>query len=340
MPIKRPAIERMSDDELLDLKISSLKLTIKGSPIEEAVTQLYRELRLKKLQFRPHIWLSSEWFTPDGVPGIAVPFYLVHPRLRALEQAQMLEVEGGTPHWCMRIFRHECGHAIDNGYRLHRRAEYRRLFGSWSKPYPTRYKPKPYSKKFVVHLDMWYAQSHPAEDFAETFAVWLDPRSHWRQAYAGWPALKKLEYVDRLMQEIRDEPLAVKTRRVSSPLRKTNETLREHYAQRHAFYGGEHPYYYERDLRRIFSNDPSHWGARRAVDFIEDVRPQVRMMVSRWTGQSQVLIDRTLDDIARRTGELDMRMVKPDSEAMTDLMLMVAVQTMNHLNDGRHRVAL
>ena len=121
---------------------------------------------------------------------------MAHPRLMRLERNQMLEVEGGTKTWCMRILRHEAGHAIDTAYRLHRRKSYKSTFGNYSDPYPEYYRPKPRSKKFVMHLEPWYAQSHPAEDFAETFAVWLMPRSRWRKKYEGWTALKKVELVD------------------------------------------------------------------------------------------------------------------------------------------------
>ncbi len=133
---------------------------------------------------------------------MAVPFYLAHPRLERLEKAQMLAVEGGEHEWCMRILRHEAGHVIDNAYKLRLREQRRRLFGSSSKPYPEFYAPRPYSKSFVLHLDPWYAQSHPDEDFAETFAVWLTPESNWKTRYAGWPAIKKLEYMDALMQSL------------------------------------------------------------------------------------------------------------------------------------------
>ena len=136
------------------------------------------------------------------MPGIAIPFYLAHPRLAKLELAQMLEVEGGDPEACLRILRHEAGHAIDNAYALRRRPTRRRLFGNPAIEYPEYYTPKPYSKSFVQHLDHWYAQSHPDEDFAETFAVWLDPNSMWATRYAGWPAQRKLEYMDRLMREL------------------------------------------------------------------------------------------------------------------------------------------
>ena len=191
-----------------------LELTIESSRLEDNIHQLYAELEQKGIVFRPYFWISDEWFTPDGIPGIAIPFYLFHPRLARLEFDQMLEVEGGTPEWCMRILRHETGHAIDNAYRLRRKRKRQELFGRSSKPYPDYYTPKPYSKSFVQHLDMWYAQSHPDEDFAETFAVWLDPNSTWQERYADWPALKKLEYIDALMRGVAGkEPLVISTER-------------------------------------------------------------------------------------------------------------------------------
>ena len=143
---------------------------------------------------------------------MAVPFYLAHPRLERLEKAQMLAVEGGEHEWCMRILRHEAGHVIDNAYKLRLRKQRRRLFGSSSNPYPEFYAPRPYSKSFVLHLDPWYAQSHPDEDFAETFAVWLTPESNWKTRYAGWPAIKKLEYMDELMQSLVGKTAAARPR--------------------------------------------------------------------------------------------------------------------------------
>jgi hypothetical protein len=204
---RRPPIwAKWPDDKLLDLRMSELNLSIEGGALEKRIADLYEELAARGIQFRPHFWLSDEWFTPDGVPGIAIPFYLAHPRLARLEREQMLEVEGGTPSWCMRILRHEVGHAIDNAYLLRRRRRRQAMFGSSSIEYPEFYTPKPYSRSFVLHIDNWYAQSHPDEDFAETFAVWLNPRSEWRRRYQDWPALKKLEYMDELMREIAIQP--------------------------------------------------------------------------------------------------------------------------------------
>src|SRR4029078_4889759 len=130
----------------------------------------------------------------------------------------MLEVEGGDAESCLRILRHEAGHAIDNAYVLRRRPRRRRLFGNPGTEYPEYYTPKPYSKSFVQHLDHWYAQSHPDEDFAETFAVWLDPSSMWATRYAGWPTLRKLESLDRVMRELARSRPKVKSKREVDPL--------------------------------------------------------------------------------------------------------------------------
>src|SRR5689334_1779674 len=145
--------EDWPDDRLLDLRMCQLGIAIEGSVLETRVAELQAELDARGLQqFKPHYWLSDEWFTPDGVPGVAIPFYLAHPRLAKLELAQMLEVEGGDETSCLRILRHEVGHAIDNAYELRRRPTRRRLFGNPATPYPEYYTPKPYSKSFVHHL--------------------------------------------------------------------------------------------------------------------------------------------------------------------------------------------
>ena len=175
------------------------------------------------------------------MPGIAIPFYLAHPRLMRLERSQMLAVEGGTPDWCLQILRHEAGHAFDNAYELRRRRRRVRLFGSPSTPYPDFYLPRPYSKSFVLHLDSWYAQSHPDEDFAETFAVWLTPDSDWRRRYAEWGALRKLEYMDELMREVARLRPVERTRRRVEPLERLRTTLRKHYARKRAHYGVDYP---------------------------------------------------------------------------------------------------
>lgn len=333
-----PYLYELTDEELLDLRFSDLDLRISGTPLEQRIDRLHREMQQKGIQFRPYFWLSDDWFTPDGITGIAIPFYLAHPRLMRLEGRQMLEVEGGTEAWCMRILRHEAGHAIDNAYRLRRRKRYRQLFGPASQPYPQYYNPKPFSKSYVLHLDMWYAQSHPVEDFAETFAVWMTPRSAWRSQYAGWRALKKLEYVDELMAEICSKKPPVKTRQHVDPVRSLNETLRSHYTKKRAHYAIDDANIYDQDLKRLFTNGSSTGPS--AAAFLRKIRPSLRKAVAHWTGQYLYTIDQILGEMIDRCRVLKLRLDRSEREAERDALIMLTMQTMNYLHSGHHRVAL
>jgi len=329
-----------SEEALLDLPMCDLHLEIKGGFLEEPIAELARELAARRLLFRPHFWLSNEWFTPDGVPGIAVPFYLAHPRLAKLELTQMLEIEGGTAEWCLRILRHEAGHAIENAYKIRRRKTRQHMFGRSSQRYPRYYTPRPYSRSFVRHLDLWYAQSHPDEDFAETFAVWLTPDSSWEERYHGWPVLKKLKYVDGLMKELADAAPSVTVHEEVDPLPSLKTTLREHYAHKRMHYGVERRSLYDPDLKRLFSNAPSHAGKPSAATFLNRFRREVRRKVAGWTGEYQYTIDQVLEDMIRRARELDLRVPVPEEQAKLDFTILLTVHTMNFLRSGRHRVAL
>jgi hypothetical protein len=329
----------LEDEALLDLRLADLPLTIE-STLAERVQLLRTELESRGLHFPLHFYLSDEWFTPDGATAIAVPFYLAHPRLAKLEETQMLEVEGGEHEWCMRILRHEAGHAIDNAYRLRLRRQRRRLFGLPTKPYPEFYTPKPYSKSFVLHLDAWYAQSHPDEDFAETFAVWLTPNSEWRQRYAGWPALKKLEYMDALMGSIRGRSARVVNTGEVDPLGRLRKTLRQHYRNKRRYYGVDHPNFYDRDLRRLFSESSEFASNITAAQFIARIRRPTRRLVSGWTGIYQYTIDQVLEEMIARCRELKLRLAVPDDQARQEFTVLLTVQVMNYLHSGGHRVFL
>ncbi len=331
---------RWPDEKLLDLRLCDLKVTVEGPLLTECIRQLYDELEARGIRFRPHFWVSTEWFTPDGIPGCAVPFYLTHPRLMRLERQQMLEVEGGTHEWCMRILRHETGHAIDHAYLIHRRRLWQQLFGSSASSYPEFYKPRPYSKRFVLHLDYWYAQSHPDEDWAESFAVWLRPRYNWRKRYEGWPALKKLEGVDTLIAEIADSKPIVSTNTVHDPIGRIRSTLREHYEQKKAYYGQEYPDFYDHDLRRLFTDDPAYSKCETAAAFLRRIRSDVRRLVARWTGEYQYTLDQVLAEMIGRCRELKLRAAGPEERLKVDFAILLTVQTMNYLHTGRHRIGM
>jgi len=331
---------RLSDEELLCLRLADLPLRIEGTTLEGRLAKLTAELEARDLILPIHYYISTEWFTPDDTTSMAVPFYLTHPRLERLEKTQMLEVEGGDAEWCMRILRHEAGHVIDNAFKLRLRRRRRAWFGPSSLPYPDVYDPKPYSKSFVLHLDPWYAQAHPDEDFAETFAVWLTPESDWRKRYEGWPALAKLEYVDDLMGELRGQMPRVADDTEVDPLRRIRYTLRHHYRLKRRHYGVDHPTFYDRDLRRLFSDAPEFAANMTAAQFISKIRKPVRRLVASWTGIYQYAVDRVLEDMIARCRDLKLRLAVPEERARHEFTVLLTVQTMNYLHSGRHRVAL
>jgi len=334
-----PAWVALKEDELLKWRICDLRVSIPGSELEPRVAQLHEELALRGLTFRPDCYLGDEWFSPSGIPAIAIPFYLAHPRLKSLELHQMLEVEGGTPEWCQSLLRHECGHAIDHAYRFSSRENWRSVFGSPEAEYaPETYQPRPYSRSFVRHLPNWYAQAHPDEDFAETFAVWLSmPPEQWRAQYQGWKAIEKLEYVHSLMEEAKTaRPKVSKTRRMSDA-RKLRRTLGRYYLERRKLYAEDFPDFYDADLRAIFGNGQPNWeSAARAM------RKNRRALVSsivRWTGQHKYAVDMLVRKLIDRCQQLGLTIPPPPESARTsfDLAAYLAAMVTNHLHTGRFK---
>ena len=331
MPRRTFAWASLPTQQLLGRRLKSLQVRIEGTWLEDCMSDLHDELAERNIRLRPHAWISSEWFSPDNTPGIAIPFYLAHPRLMKLEKKMMFDVEGGTRAECMAILRHEAGHTLQHAYQLQRRRRWQQLFGPSSQRYPRYYRPNPASRNFVQHLRLWYAQAHPDEDFAETFAVWLKPRSTWRTRYAGWPALKKLEYVDELMDEISTErPMLTERLRVD-PLSQLDETLDDYYRRKQALYIFDTPKTYDRDLHRLFSADPRHQRSQPASAFIRRHRARIRRLVAQWTGENQLTLDAVLDDMITRCREHNLRAVGSERKLFMDFTVLLTAKTMHAL---------
>jgi len=282
-----PPWTRLRDEQLLDLRLCDLRLQLRGSDVAARITRLYGELAARGIHFRPHAWLAEEWFSPDGVPGFAVPFYLAHPRLTRLERKMTGDVEGSNRNWQMRILRHEAGHAIDSAYRLRRRARWRALFGPASQRYGAQYRARPVSRRHVQHLGEWYAQAHPTEDFAETFAVWLQPHSDWRRRYVGWPALAKLEYVDAVVSELGVHRPPVHGRERIEALEDNTRTLREHYLIKQRAQRRRHRARADAALRRVFGPAPTDTPVVRAAGaatLLRAHKPALRRVLEREAG--------------------------------------------------------
>jgi hypothetical protein len=318
---REPAWTRLSDEELLQKRFCDLRLTLRHSVIDNHIHAIRRDLQRRGIRFKPHVWLSEEWFSPDGVPGIAIAFYMAHPRLMRLERRMMDEVEGGNANWLTRIMRHEFAHALDNAYRLRRRKEWRETFGNPSQPYPEVYSPRPASRDFVLHLGHWYAQSHPTEDWAETFAVWMQPKARWRRAYQGWPvALGKLEYVDRLMGELAGQPPPVMNRELIEPIGENETTLAEHYRRKRARYDFDTPDAYDLRLKRVFGKHRKGRRRMRASTFVRQSRPELERWLLRRSRLYPYLVHHVLRAVIQRSRELNLVLDTSKREAKRALL--------------------
>jgi hypothetical protein len=308
-----PDLAAMSDDELLALRICDLKLEIAGTELESRIDAFYAELAAKDIAVKPICYLGEEWFSPEGCATIAIPFYLAHPRLKKLEEKMMMEVEGGTESWCLRLLRHEMGHVLNHTYLLERDKTWRKLFGSPSLEYSESYRARPYSKRFVRHLEGWYAQSHPEEDFAETFAIWLTPGLDWKNQYRGWRALEKLEYVDEIMGRLAGTPPLVFAKSKMGEASRLRSRLSAYYKRRRRLYAQDFPEFFDADLRKLFAEPAAAPDNERAAAFLKRSSKVILNAVSVWTGEPKFTLARVLRALIDRCAELDLRLKGPSA---------------------------
>ncbi len=327
--MNEPATWEIERDALLGRRISELGLTIRGSRVERLVAELYSELDARAIAFRPAVYLSDQWGCPDGTPLIGVPFYLVDARLERIESEMSGGIENDAE--AMRYLRHECGHAINYAFELYERPEWRSTFGPFSRPYRERYRADPFSRGYVRHILGWYAQKHPDEDFAETFAVWLTPGTDWRSDYAGWPALAKLEYVDRLMREIGTlMPAAASPSDDDLPVESMHYTIAEHYAESDEKAPIEDRRQFDADLRRIFAAATDAPQGEQGMWFIHRHYREIVGRISYWTGENPAIVRSLLDHLASRAGELGLRVSGLEAATLIELTAFGTAVVMNH----------
>ncbi len=334
---RQASISRMGEEKLLSVRLCDLGLKIEGTWLEGCIDQLYRELDAKGIKFHPPCYLADEWLCPDGEPIIGIAFFLAHPRLKRLEHKMMLEVEGGNKTWCMKLLRHEAGHALNYAYGFYRRKKWREIFGPFSAEYGGSYKYRPYSKSFVRHLEEWYAQYHPDEDFAETFAVWLNPKSHWEEKYKGWKALKKLEYVDELMKEIADGPPRKAKGDKYWDISRMKTTLRTFYKRKRKLYEEEYPDFHDFCLKKICPERPAGEKGEKAYKIIRKYRREILDHVSKWTGEKKFIINRLLRDLIGRCRDLGLEAGPDEIRTVMSITSYVTAQIMHYLYTGGYK---
>jgi len=341
MVSKNIDLEKLSEEDVLNLRVKDLPLSIEGSWLVDCVTDLYRELESKGIQFKPSCYLADEWLTPDKEPVVGIPFFLAHPALIRLEKKMMIDAEGGTRTWCMKLLRHETGHALNYAYKLYRRKKWQKIFGQFSKEYGDTYRFRPYSKSFVRHLEDYYAQYHPDEDFAETFAVWLTPESNWQERYKGWKAIAKLNYIQELINEIKEKTPLVKKGKKYWQASHMTTTLNNFYKKKKRHYAEEFPDFHDTNLKKIFTLSvsepsllPKDANVLSGLSILRRFKKDIINNVAKWTGERKYIINDLLDAIIQRCKTLKLVTDKPESVVVLEASIYITTLVMNYLYTG------
>ena len=330
-----------SEQKLLNTRLCDLGLTLDGHPLQKSLEKLYSELENKGIKLRPHVYISDDWFCPDGTISFTIPFFLLHPRLKELERRFIGEVEGETQEWFMKLIRHEMGHAVDNAFKLRKIVRRRSLFGASHIPYPTSYDYRPYSKNYVRHIEEGYAQSHPDEDWAETFAVWLDPKSNWKKEYKSWPALRKIELLESIMKEkvLKKSPLISNDEELGS-INTLTITLKEYFEEKRKRFGIDK----ERSLPKAFDTffpikNPKN-KLPLASQFLRKNKKHLSQVIGLKTEEFQYRVDQALDHIIKGCEKSHRRLPSAWNKRSEKLVQLLAVQVKDFIKRGDHKVIM
>ena len=333
---KSPDEWSLEKERILQNKIDELGLRIEGTYLEELVKRLYAELDAAGIALKPKVYLSDEWSCPDGVPVIGIPFYLADSKLSRLEEEMMDGIEAQTEEEILGYLRHEAGHTFNYAHKLYETDEFLRVFGDYSAPYRDDYVPQPFSRNYVRHIPGWYAQKHPDEDFSETFAVWLDPHSNWREAYRDWGCYDKLLYVDRIVREYGPRAPVVSGEDYDFASEALVYSIEEHYKKTRPPLL-ELPAEFDHDLREIFrSGEPSGTTQRQRADqFITRHRRHLVDRISHWTGLYDVIVRSLINHFIERCAQLELWLDPEESEdTLVDLTACASALAMNRLYKG------
>jgi hypothetical protein len=323
------AWEKLSDKELLELRFCDLELKIEGSRIEPLVHELYKELEKKKIKFKPHLWISEDWFAIDGIPGIAVPFYTLHKRLSGLCKKMNLEDEGYNKKEAIKLLRHETGHAIDNAYKLRLLRSRQSLFGLSSTSYPDTYAPVHLASSYVSHLNPWYAQAHPDEDWAETFATWLTPNSKWKEIYKNTTAYEKLIFIDKVMKSIEGkEPLVIKKNQPGD-ISNSRRKLKTFFLEKIESLQATTALNMLPSANYIFSSLVKYRSKKRADVFLKENKDLICKKIAQWTGHNSFTVRSIYSELISSCSELNLHLIKSERETRLDLTCMLTSQIIN-----------
>jgi len=331
----------LTDKELLETPVSELGLSLEGHPLMSLINKLYSELKAKKIPLKPAVYLSDDWFCSDETTTFAIPFVLMHPRLKELEERYIGEVEGGDDEWFMKLARHEMGHVIDNAYKLRSSKERKKIFGDSSQPYPETYEYKAYSKSFVRHIEDGYSQSHPDEDWAETFAVWLTPKSQWKTKYTNWPALQKLKYLDRTLdKKVKNKRPLFENKKMPYKLEDLTLTLKEYLEEKRSRLFPKRTHILKPEQKEIFLKKIRSNKLPLASKVIRENKKFFSQVIKQETDQYLYRVNQALDLFIDDCDRLKWTLHPTATNRPYFLAKVLATQVNNIIHGGHHRIIM
>jgi hypothetical protein len=330
---------KLKDEELVKIRIKDLGLKLEGSEPATWINDVLGELKERGLEFKPRFYIGDEWFSPEGDAAVAIPFFLLHPRLKRLEKSLMYECEGESEKMFKRLLRHEMGHAFDHAFKTSRRKTWKKVFGSNKKHYdPETYRPRPYSKSFVSNIGQWYAQAHPDEDFAETFAVWLNTESNYEKRYKKWPAYKKLKYIEKITKEFKSRTNKEPNGRLVGDARYLSSTLTRYYNRKTKAFEEDYPKFFDKDLLRIFSEKSDETKkCEKASKFMRRNRKAIVNTTAYWTREKKVTIHAIFARLLKRCTELELVSCNTEVQTTGELSAYLATMVSNYLFTGHFK---
>jgi hypothetical protein len=198
-----PLFDQELTPELLDTPVARLNLVPTGK-LKDILDRVRSDLRSAGItHFEPMFALGDSGFwCADRALTINLPWFLATEQLFQAAQPRYpmtwFNIERGV--------RHEVGHAVGYAFELWKRPDWTATFGDFTKPYPKTSGSWPVKEnspdfvEYVLDSGKGYGQKHPDEDWAETFAAWLD-RSFDKTKLAGGAAAK-MAYVARVAGDV------------------------------------------------------------------------------------------------------------------------------------------
>jgi hypothetical protein len=192
----------------------------------------------------------------------------------------------------------------------------------------------------VRHLPAWYAQKHPDEDFAETFAVWLNPHSNWREVYADWNCLNKLLYVDELVKRIGSQPPPVTANDYDPQEEEYLGTTIAEFYRRSTPTRIQLPRVFDAALRDIFppsareSNSGKPSAEQPAAEFLRHHRRAVVGAVFYWTGLNHDLVQALEDHLEDRCAAMGLQVGADWPAKLIEVVAFITTLCMTRLHTG------